>query len=699
MSPGATRVAVTGVGIVTALGSDASSCLRALLAGQRGIRQIRAFDVTGHRCRIGAEVDTFAHADADSRCQALARQAAREALATAGVDASMPMGVALGVTTGSMPEAEALLAARPNLDEDTRRRLISFPLSHVTAGVTDAPVGPGPRATIASACSSSAASLALGANWVATGEAERVLAGGADVLCRLTFAGFDALGALDPSPARAFDVSRAGLNLGEGAAFLVLESEAVARERGAPILGFLAGWALGAEAFHVTQPDPTATSAAHIVEQALERARIAPRDLDLVNAHGTATVHNDLAEGVALQRALGAEARRVPVTSSKPQVGHTLGACGAIEAALTLLCMQAGQLPPCVGLTEPDPAIPLTFCGPSSRPQRIRAALSTSFGFGGAGAALVFTAPGDTPLAVGRVRRRVFVHAAASVLADGLRVNEEHALLNAAVRPAPDLPAGRSRRFDSASRLTAGAVQALRQARETPPPLGLICANAYGTVSRSVTFLQRLFERGRRAVPPAEFPQLVPGAMVGNASIYNALHGPALSCSDRAAGAEQALSLALSWIAGGNVDWLCAGAVEGFDAFLGAEPSSGSAAPGTAAALLLLGSESTQAIAELTAALCGAVGSALPLPHPAAPARARVFSEVAEAHLVAALGSAWSEVPRVRCPVQVSPEGVSAVLTCMAAGIIARGDIDEALIVAEGERVMRVTHLQRPIAS
>ncbi len=245
------RIAVTGVGVVSALGPDAPATFSALFAGERGILPVTLFDVDGQRSKLAAEVRGLTIADVAPRGQAeewsrtdtLAVLAAREALAMASAPAAEPLGLAVGATTGGMYEAESVLAGlHAGGEQDAVRRLLSYPLSTSAERVAQVVGGVCHHATVCSACSSGANAIMLGAAWLLSGRCRRVLAGGTDGLCRLTFAGFNALGATDPEPCRPFDLHRAGLNLGEGAAFLVLETEADAVRRdasGARVVGRL----------------------------------------------------------------------------------------------------------------------------------------------------------------------------------------------------------------------------------------------------------------------------------------------------------------------------------------------------------------------------------------------------------------------------------------------------------------------------
>ena len=253
----------------------------------------------------------------------------------------------------------------------------------------------GPRTTIMTACSSSATAIGYAGDLIRLGRAEVAIAGGAEGICRLTYAGFNALRATSPELCRPFDQNRKGLNLGEGAAVLVLELESRARARGADILGYLAGYGVTADAHHMTAPHPEGDGAARAMRAALDDAKLSPDVVDYVNAHGTGTPHNDAAEVAAIRRVFGDRAHRLPVSSTKSMVGHTLGAAGAVEAVACLLAMRGGYLPPTVNLETPDPAfgsdnIP-DFIPRVAREARPNVILSSSFAFGGNNTVLVFT--------------------------------------------------------------------------------------------------------------------------------------------------------------------------------------------------------------------------------------------------------------------------------------------------------------------
>jgi len=227
---------------------------------------------------------------------------------------------------------------------------------------------------------------------IRSGRADAVLCGGTDALCRMTFSGFNALQALDKVPCRPFDRRRAGLTLGEGAAMFVLEEEAAAHDRGAPILAEFLGYGVSADAHHITQPRPDAAGALLAMQRALGASGVSPEEIDYVNAHGTGTPMNDVLETRALKTLFGPCAYRIPVSSTKSMVGHCLGAAGAIEALACVVALRGDFLPPTVTLEEPDPECDLDYVPRTSRPARVRTVLSNSYGFGGNNTAIVLRA-------------------------------------------------------------------------------------------------------------------------------------------------------------------------------------------------------------------------------------------------------------------------------------------------------------------
>ena len=588
-----TRLWVTGLGLVTPLGIGVEATWKRLVAGERAIGPIRRFPVEGQRSAVAAEVADVDGIDAVrvegpgwSRTSAMAATAAAEAMRAARLDPrTLRVGLVVGSTTGGMLETEQLLA-RLHADPDAHEALAAM-LSHPLSATGDRlaeRLGPFARVRVlSSACSSGANAIVVAASWLLSGEVDAVVAGGTDGLCRLTLGGFNALAALDPEPCRPFDRRRRGTSLGEGAGFLVIEREDAARRRTITPIAELAGWASGSEAHHITNPAADGDVVASLIASAMGRAGLIPAEIDYVSAHGTGTPANDRVEAAALARALGPEIARIPVSSSKGQIGHCLGAAGAIEAAITALVVQRRTLVPTAGLEEIDPEAALVHVrGVGTQVPRVRSALSCAFGFGGMDTLLVLAESGRQGRPDNPPLRRVVI-TAASVVA-GTRVMSGTAcatLLEGAqpVEGALDTDAHldpvRSRRLDRCARLAVVTVEtALRDAGAPDPATdsathsathsatGVLLGSAFGNVDGSAEFMHRIFEKGPRAASPADFPNLVPSSPVGHASIYLGLRGPAFATADLGTSGESAFVQAVQLIASGEAERMVAGAIE-----------------------------------------------------------------------------------------------------------------------------------------
>jgi 3-oxoacyl-[acyl-carrier-protein] synthase II len=663
------RVFVTGVGVVCSLGLTAAETFARLVRGERGLSTIDVFDASEQRASLGAVVRGVDVPRGDDWCRAtaFAARAAEEALAQAGVDPKLErVGLVVGATTAGLFEHELQVAALWAGEEPRvpHRHLRSHPLTSTTDAL-EATLGPFARErNVASACSSGATALALALDWLALDPSlDAVLAGGTDGLCRLTLSGFNALGAIDPAPCRPFDRARRGLNLGEGAGFLVLERAERVRARAAKPLAELAACVLGAEAHHITNPEPGGPSAARIIGAALARAGVAATELDYVNAHGTATPLNDSTESSALATVLGAELGRIPVSSSKGQIGHTLGAAGAIEAVISVLALSEKKLPPTVGLTDPDPACPLVHVPDVGRDvPEVRAVLSNSFGFGGMDAAVVVTEP--ERFAEPRWAPRDVVITAAA-LATGRGIERGDGSPEAAPPPTvPDavlaLDAAKARRFDRSAKLcVAVSAAALAEAglATNGATTGIVFGSAFSAVDESAAFVQRIREKGPRLASPLEFPNLVPSSPIGNASVYLGLRGPALAVADLRTSAECAFATAVDLVAGGEAEAMVAGglAVKSdvidavfhplFDGELSPLPRVEGASAIVVESAAAAAARGARVLARVAFVASARAGGHVTLPAP--PPGALVLAPVPDAVAARALvGTTWRDVPR-----------------------------------------------------
>jgi len=388
------RIAITGLGIFSAAGKDVPAFTRALLAGESAIGPVDLFDVAPFPSGIGAQVRCFdplayfSRRDAGklSRVDQFGIIAAGEALRDSGVTqhhCPYDIGVSMGAGASGMLQSEQWL--KQSL---AGRRGSPSLLRGVLPDRTATTIAQrydlcGYQGSITTACSSSASSIGWGADLVATGRLKAVLCGGSDCLSLLTFSGFNSLKVVDPAPCSPFSLGRQGISLGEGAAFMVMEDEGEARRRGAAIHGYILGYGVAGEAYHMTAPDPTGGEAARVMRQALERAAIPAEAVGWVNAHGTGTPLNDMVESKAMKLVFGDRAPLVPLVSTKGLTGHCLGAAGAVEAMATVLSLKQGIIPQTLNFRGADPDCDLDYCHRGARSSDATLALSNSFAFGG----------------------------------------------------------------------------------------------------------------------------------------------------------------------------------------------------------------------------------------------------------------------------------------------------------------------------
>ncbi len=412
--------AITGFGVVSAFGVGRGCFDQGLREGACAARPIETWDASAWKSRIAAEVTgvlgTPGHRSLcrdvgliypshHGRTAGFAALALAEALAQAGLHRTDlgEAGMAFGGCTAGTREAEPdlLLAAD---DEGfwqgvSAAHLLAVPVAGTLDVLSAACRIRGPTTMVSTACSSAANTIGVGLSWLRSGRVDRVLVGAADSLCRLTHTGFNSLGLVDPDRPRPFDVRRQGMVIGEGAAFFVLERADVARRRGAAVQGWLLGYGQRAEAWHIVQPKPDGTGVAAALRAAIQDCGLEAAEVDYVNAHGTGTPQNDIAETRGHRLTFGERAPRVPLSSTKSQVGHTLGASGAVELAAVLLGMAGGYIPPTSGLEQRDPAIDpeLDLVPGRAVTGKIGVALSSSFAFGGNNACLAVSHPDRGP--------------------------------------------------------------------------------------------------------------------------------------------------------------------------------------------------------------------------------------------------------------------------------------------------------------
>jgi 3-oxoacyl-(acyl-carrier-protein) synthase len=565
---------VTGVGIVAAPGCGVDAVWRAVAANADGLKpltlfpsprygQVLAGEVRGDLASLGAPLR-------GSRSDRLGWLAARDAIASAGInfrDHGARAGVLLGCSVGGSFDSERFLEALIKHGR-LRARPTRF---HECVSVVDLIADHfglfGPGMAVATACSSGALALAAAAEFIQAGEADVMLAGGADSLSRMTWGGFHSLLLVDDAGCRPFDAHRAGMSLGEGAAVLVLEAEAAARQRGAPILARLTGWGASCDAYHATAPLPDGAGAAAAMQSALRRAGLAPADIHYVNAHGTGTRDNDLAEANALKMVFGGCVP--PISSTKRFFGHALAASGALEAVVCVEALRRQELPPNPGFATADPAIglePVT----ALRRAPLTHVMSNSFGFGGNNAVLIFSRP-DAP-ALTRPP------GPGPVVVIGLGVVGPGAVGTREIEP--PLPPGKVTVHDcgklaDASLLTANqrrrssrlVQMALIAARRSQPPAqtpraAVAIGTGLGCLEDAGAFIENSIAKDEREPMPARFPGSVHNAAAAQIAIDLGARGLNSAPTAAEISFEAALWQALHQLAAGEVDCALAGAVD-----------------------------------------------------------------------------------------------------------------------------------------
>jgi 3-oxoacyl-[acyl-carrier-protein] synthase II len=406
------RVAVTGLGIVCPIGITVGEAWENALAGKSGITRITRFDPARLACQIAGEVkgfdvapymtpkearrmDTFIHYG-----MAAGLQAWRDCALQVTPENAERVGINFGSGIGGLPLIEEM---HNELNKNGPRRISPFfipgTIINMIAGLLSIELGAkGPNLAMVTACTTSTHCIGEAAKSIRYGEADVMIAGGAEaVVSELAIGGFAAARALstrndDPATAsRPWDKERDGFVLGEGAGAMVLEEYEHARARGARIYCELTGYGVSADAHHMTAPPEDGDGAFRAMRNALKDASLEASAIDYINAHGTSTPLGDIAETIAVKRLLGGHAGKVAVNSTKSMTGHLLGAAGGVEAVFTALALRDQVSPPTINLRTPDPQCDLDYVPNSARKMPIRVAMSNSFGFGGTNGTLIFT--------------------------------------------------------------------------------------------------------------------------------------------------------------------------------------------------------------------------------------------------------------------------------------------------------------------
>ncbi len=414
------RVVVTGLGMLTPLGCGVETTWNRIVKGESGVRQIETFDVSDISCKIAGVVprgdgtdgtfnpDQWMEPKEQRKVDhfiVYAMCAARQALDDAGwrpqsEDEKISTGVLIGSGIGGV---EGIASTAVTLHEKGARRVSPFfipgRIINLASGFVSIEFGlKGPNHSVVTACSTGAHAIGDAARMIALGDAEVMVAGGAESpVNRISLAGFAALRALstgfNDQPTRAsrpYDKDRDGFVMGEGAGAVVLEALEHAKARGATIHAELVGYGLSGDAYHITAPSPDGDGAFRCMAMATKRAGISLGEVDYVNAHGTSTPLGDEIELGAVQRLVGNAAGRISMSSTKSCIGHLLGAAGAVEAIFSILAIRDGVAPPTINLDNPSVETPIDLVPHVARKRDIDTVLSNSFGFGGTNAALIF---------------------------------------------------------------------------------------------------------------------------------------------------------------------------------------------------------------------------------------------------------------------------------------------------------------------
>jgi len=564
---------ITGVGIVAAPGRNVTEVWQAVATGTCGLKPLTLFtaprygqipvgEIQYDLVQLGAPLHS-------SRSDKLGWLAARDAIHDANLNPAEyadRAGVLLGCSVGGSFESETFLI-------NLLKRGVMRPRPtryHECASAVDLIADYfglyGPGMAVATACSSGALAIAAAAEMIQTGEADVMLAGGTDSMSRTTWSGFHSLLLVDAAGCRPFDASRSGMSFGEGAAVLVLESEANAMKRGAKIIARLTGWGASCDAHHATQPHPDGAGALAAMQSALRRANLPPTAIDYVNAHGTGTRDNDLAEAKALRNLFGDSVP--PFSSTKRIFGHALAASGALEAVVCIEALRRQQLPPNPGFSEIDPAIDLTPVT-AMRPASLTHVMSNSFGFGGNNAALIFSQPDTTP------HTRPLKPSSVTVTGIGM-TGPGKVMMHTIEPPMPpgELKVHSCGQLDTSSltpnqrrRLSRIIQMALLATRRCPPPaptqrVAVALGTGFGSIDEGSALLENWIAKDEREPMPARFPGSVHNAPAAQIAIE--LNAHSLNSAPTAGNIsfESALWQGMCQLAGGEADCALVGGVD-----------------------------------------------------------------------------------------------------------------------------------------
>ena len=405
------RVVITGLGAITPIGNDVPSFWEGLIKGRNGVSHITKFDAEQFDTKIAAEVKGFDVTQFIDPKEARRMDPFTHYAMVAGAEAIKDSGLSLenedphriGAIVGSGIGGMIVyhIEHKKLLEKGPRRVspfFIPMMIPDIVPGYLSMRFGfLGPNYSTVSACASGSHSIGVSFMHITRGDADVMVTGGAEsVITEMAFAGFNSMKAIstrnnDPARAsRPFDAERDGFVIGEGAGIIILEELSHAVKRGAKIYAEMVGIGFTADGYHITAPHPEGEGAAQAMKKALQEGEINPEEVDYINAHGTSTPLNDRIETVAIKSVFGDHAYKVPVSSTKSMTGHLVGAAGAVEAAISVMTIRNGIIPPTINLTHPDPECDLDYVPHKARQANVTTVLSNSFGFGGHNSVLVF---------------------------------------------------------------------------------------------------------------------------------------------------------------------------------------------------------------------------------------------------------------------------------------------------------------------
>ncbi|HEY1921840.1 MAG TPA: beta-ketoacyl-[acyl-carrier-protein] synthase family protein [Tepidisphaeraceae bacterium] len=576
---------IAGIGAVSGAGSDIAATLESFRGGRRNPSTTLPFEcsIDCPTFQVSAELPEIPSELNQSRSLRLAMKAVGEAMAEAGIsafDSGVRVGVCIGTTVASQLNSIPFYDAYRREGNPPLDAVYEYLRANLGQAVAELLGVTGPRMTVVNACSSGTDAIGIATNWIRAGLCDVAIAGGADELNRVAMAGFWSLGVMSSRPCAPFDRDRDGLNLGEGAGIVIVESESHAKKRGKHPDVQIAGFGSACDGHHLTAPHPEGRGLDAAIRTALSQAGITPDQIAFINVHGTATMENDRAEGKVLDRIFGSA---VPLAATKGYTGHTLGAAGGLEAVFTVMGLRNGWIPASAGFQNRAEDIAVS---PALNQTTMNGtwALSTSLAFGGNNAALLIrriTRDSQNPMnserpsllspatilgigvvtPAGRNLREIELKLASppSVPGEILRVSDD-SLSDPAI-------GSRMRRADRFSRMAAVAAldcwASVKGLANIPRErIGLIISTGFGPHCRGFRFLDGILDCGDASALPTDFSHSVHGAAAAYITELLELRGPSLTTTDFEIGFEQAVLLAQCWLDQGVCDRVLVGAVE-----------------------------------------------------------------------------------------------------------------------------------------